>query len=120
MEIIIRNRWTNEPIYTAKDVENVLQAVTEAVGKKADLEGADLKGAYLEGADHIVHIQHAGFDLWIQAEKSKIGCKYRTNEEWLKMSRDEAVRLGIKPGHYEAYRALLKSGIEALQIETAD
>ena len=56
MEIIIRNRFTNEAIYTAESVENVLQAVTEALGRganlgDANLEGANLGGAYLRGAN---------------------------------------------------------------------
>jgi uncharacterized protein YjbI with pentapeptide repeats len=61
MEIIIRDRWNGDPIYTAKDVENVLQAVTAAIGdgkslseadlSRADLSGADLYGANLYGAN---------------------------------------------------------------------
>ena len=56
MEIIIRDRFTGEPIYTAKDVENLCRALTEAVGggkslSRADLSGADLSGAYLSRAD---------------------------------------------------------------------
>jgi hypothetical protein len=56
MEIIIRDRWNGDPIYTAKDVENVLQAVTAAIGdgkslSRANLSGADLYGANLSRAD---------------------------------------------------------------------
>ena len=56
MEIIIRNRYTGDPIYTAKDVENLCQALTRAVegGRslyRADLSGADLSGANLYGAN---------------------------------------------------------------------
>ena len=51
MEIIIRNRFTNEAIYTAESVENVLQAVTEALGRGANLGDANLEGANLGGAN---------------------------------------------------------------------
>ena len=51
MEIIIRDRWNGDPIYTAKDVENVFQAVTEAIGRGKSLSGADLSGATLYGAN---------------------------------------------------------------------
>jgi hypothetical protein len=47
MEIIIRNRYTGEPIYTAKDVENICQALTEAVGGGKSLSVADLSGKNL-------------------------------------------------------------------------
>ena len=42
MEIIIRDRNTGDPIYTAKDVENLCQALTEAVGGGKSLSGANL------------------------------------------------------------------------------
>ena len=56
MEIIIKDRYTGDPIYTAKDVDNLCQALTEAVGggkslSGANLSGADLSGANLYGAD---------------------------------------------------------------------
>ena len=56
MEIIIRDRYTGYPIYTAEAVDNLCQALTEAVGggkslSRADLSRADLSGAYLSGAD---------------------------------------------------------------------
>ena len=51
MEIIIRDRWTGDPIYTARDVENLCQALTEAIGSRANLYGADLSRANLYGAN---------------------------------------------------------------------
>ena len=51
MEIIIRNRFTGDPIYTAKDVETLCQALTKAVGGGKSLSGANLSGANLYGAN---------------------------------------------------------------------
>ena len=51
MKIIIRNRYTGDPIYTAMDVENLCQAITRAVGGGKSLSGANLSRAYLSGAD---------------------------------------------------------------------
>ena len=50
MEIIIKDR-SGDPIYTAKDVEHLCQALTEAVGGGKSLSRANLTGAYLSGAD---------------------------------------------------------------------
>ena len=50
MEIIIKDRFTGNPIYTAKDVDNLCQALTEAVGGGKSLSGVDLSRAYLSGA----------------------------------------------------------------------
>ena len=68
MEIIIRERYTRDPIYTAKDVENLCHALTEAVGggkslSRADLSGADLYGANLSGAD-LSRADLSGADLY--------------------------------------------------------
>jgi hypothetical protein len=51
MQIIIKHRFTGAVLYTAENVESILQAVTEAIGKGANLFGADLSGANLFGAN---------------------------------------------------------------------
>ena len=82
----------------------------------ADLSGANLRGAYLRGADlrgavGIIVIQSECFTMYIQADTTTIGCKTKTNEEWLKLDIDTAVKMGIKPHHFEVYRAFFKAAM---------
>ena len=62
MEIIIRERYTGDPIYTAKDVENLCHALTRAVEGGRSLARANLSGAYLSGAD-LARANLSGADL---------------------------------------------------------
>ena len=81
----------------------------------ANLSEANLSEANLFGAKSILSVNWMGFSLYIQAEKTKIGCEYRTNKEWLKMDIDFAVNLGIKREHFEIYRSLLRCGVKTLK-----
>ena len=46
----IKHKWTGVVLYSC-EANNIKEAVVQAVGKKADLKGADLRWAYLQGAD---------------------------------------------------------------------
>ena len=83
----------------------------------AYLGGANLEGANLGGAKGIVAIQFAGFSMYIQAEYTQIGCEYRKNEEWQKLTIEMAVKLGIKEEHFEAYHAFFKAAMLILKPE---
>ena len=92
----------------------------------ADLEGADLDGAYLGranlteaylgGAKGLIAIQFKGYSLYIQKEKTKIGCEYRTNKEWLSMDFETAQKLGCPNKEFNvAYKKLIKAGVSVLK-----
>ena len=49
--IEIKSRNGSGVLYTASTARDVRTALTEAVRRGADLQGADLRGAYLQGAD---------------------------------------------------------------------
>ena len=87
--------------------------------KNASFEDASFDGASFYRASFInvkglIFIQWAGFTMLIQKEKSKIGCEFRSNKEWLEMDIDKAVGLGIVAEHFESYRSLLRTSIEIL------
>ena len=85
----------------------------------ASFDGASFDGASLDYASFVnvkglVFIQWAGYTMIIQKDKSKIGCEFRSNKEWLEMDIDKAVGLGIDAKHFEFYRSLLRASIEIL------
>jgi hypothetical protein len=87
---------------------------------RASLDGASFDGAFLDGssfdrAKNIIVIEWRGFSFHTQKEKTKIGCEYRSNKEWLEMSKEKAVELGIKEEDFEDYRKILKMAIELLK-----
>ena len=82
---------------------------------RASLDGASLDGSSLDMAKNIIVIKWRGFSFHTQKEKTKIGCEYRSNKEWLEMSKEKAVELGIKEEDFEDYRKILKMGIDLLK-----
>ena len=87
---------------------------------RASLDGASLDGTFLDCASfdrakNIIVIEWRGFSFHTQKEKTKIGCEYRSNKEWLEMSKEKAVELGIKEEDFEDYRKILKMAIELLK-----
>ena len=121
MSVQVLNRFSGEVIASGESVRTIVLSnradLHGAYLHGADLYGADLHGADLHGALGLIHIQHRGFDLWVQAKKTKIGCLYLENSKLLKITEGAAVRLGIEAKNYEAYRVLLRAGIKALKIE---
>ena len=119
MEIIIRNRFTNEAIYTAENVENVLQAVMEALGR-----GANLGGAYLEGDIKIKHYLCIGptgsRSTYLQIYNTnkgiyiRTGCFFGTIEQF--RSENDSTHNGRR--HGDNYRSAI-AFIEAYKWEDA-
>ena len=81
----------------------------------ASFDGASLDCAIFDRAKNIIVIEWRGFSFHTQKEKTKIGCEYRSNKEWLEMSKEKAVELGIKEEDFEDYRKILKMGIYLLK-----
>ena len=78
---------------------------------ETNLSGTDLSGANLYRANGIISIQFFGFNIYIQKNNIKIGCKYMSITEWHKVTVDKAMKMGIKKEHYELYKILCKAGI---------
>ena len=83
----------------------------------ADLGGADLRWADLGGAKGILHIQFEGYDLWVQKDKTKIGCKTFTNEKWLSVTKSEVKKNTnqLEADIWWKYKKCIELGIELLQ-----
>jgi hypothetical protein len=82
----------------------------------ADLSGANLWDANLNGAKEIVRFSFYGYELIVQLNKTTIGCKEYTNEEWLSMDFETAKKLGCKTlqEHY-AYKKFITLGVSILK-----
>ena len=90
--------------------------LTEAYLDGAYLGRANLTEAYLGGAKGLIAIQFKGYSLYIQKEKTKIGCEYRTNKEWLSMDFETAQKLGCPNKEFNvAYKKLIKAGVSVLK-----
>lgn len=48
----------------------------------------------------------------ITPDNITIGCETKKRHEWLKVTKEEAVRLGLKEDMYDKYRALIKAGLK--------
>ena len=91
--------------------------LSEADLRGADLRGADLGCSNLSRAKGIVKIDWGGFTFYLREDRTKIGCKDKTNKEWLDMDVEQAKKLGINKKAYEKYLAILKFGLLLLKDE---
>ena len=84
--------------------------------RKADLREADLWKADLGGTDGIIHVQFDYWDMWMQAENTKIGCEYKSHTDWLNMDYAEASEsFGITEKQYNFVKAQIEIGMEYLK-----
>ena len=60
----------------------------------ANLRDAKLRGADLSGADLKVY-QSGKYTAYIQKERTRIGCKYYSNEEWKKFTDDQISNMDV-------------------------
>ena len=81
---------------------------------EANLSEADLFRANLFRANGIISMQFFGFNIYVQKDNVKIGCKYMTVSDWREVTVDEAVKMGIEKEHYESYKILCEAAISVL------
>lgn len=69
--------------------------------------------ARVSGKNHILNIIFsAGFSITITPDNIVIGCQLKQRSGWLQVSKEDAVKMGLKEKYYEAYLELLKAGIK--------
>ena len=85
---------------------------------EADLFGANLRRANLSGAEGIVAINFCGYPIVIQRECTTIGCQNQSNDYWMSLSNDDALKMGADINHLEFYRQQIKLGVEFLKAQT--
>ena len=86
----------------------------------ANLGGANLRGANLLGADlgvatGVIHIQTNSFDMYIQADMVRIGCKSQLPDKWLDVTIEQAKDYGLPVELYEPYRQMIEIWTKYLQ-----
>ena len=91
MKFEIRNRWSNELIFSV-EADNWRLAVSAAIGAKANLRGANLRGADLRDANlrgakglEKFPLSISGHKHYLQTTRDgrlQIGCHVHTFTEW--------------------------------------
>jgi len=135
MKYQIKHKISGKILFEA-ETKNFKLCVELGVNKKADLRGADLRGADLWGADlgeadlwgadlrgarGIVAVDFYGYSLYIQLQKTKIGCEDRNNKEWLEMDFEIAKKIGCpSKEHNAAYKKLIRAGVATLKLEKGE
>jgi len=62
--------------------------------------------------DEIVNFVVAfSFSITITPQNIAIGCKLKTRREWLRVTKKQAVEMGLKAELYPKYKALIKAGM---------
>lgn len=82
----------------------------------ASLYGTSLSGANLSGADlsgtalsYPIYQAYLGqYYIHTNAEYIRIGCEYRTVQDWLQVTQEQAIVMGLDSGHYKNYMAFIK------------
>ncbi len=85
----------------------------------ADLRGADLGGANLRGAKGVISITTINFLIVVSPTHVKIGCQYKTHKEWVKVTLEEAVKMGLEEKYYKTYRFMIGSALKQLKAQEA-
>jgi hypothetical protein len=77
----------------------------------ADLSEANLSRAYLSEADLPYQIFQAflgQYHICTNKEYIRIGCQYLTVSEWLKVTKDHAIKMGLNVGYYSDYMDFIR------------
>jgi len=91
---------------------------------RAKLSGAKLSGANLSGAnlsyanltEPICRMDFGGWSICIRTDKTSIGCRTHTNEEWLSYSPDDVASFATGAKEWWAtYQAAIKAAILVVQ-----
>jgi hypothetical protein len=81
----------------------------------ADLRGADLIDANLRGAD-LIQITLPYFQVIVQKEHTRIGCKYFTNVEWQNFNDYEISKMDTNALEFwNSFKQIIFSAIDSLQ-----
>lgn len=83
----------------------------------ANLKGAYLYGANLDGAKNIISIQTDSYTIYLTNSHIKIGCEYKTHKEWAKITKEDAIELGLKAEYYSTYKLLITIAIKQLKAQ---
>ena len=111
---VIKNRFNGKIIFSFK-CSSINLCIRIAIAFKKDLSGAALYRANLSEAKNIISIGWHGFQIFVQKEKTKIGCEYRSNDEWFKMDINTAVNLGINKDDFDGYKTLVSAALKILK-----
>ena len=71
--------------------------------------------SWLESSKDIMNIIiPSKFSITITPQNITIGCQLKTRKEWLKVSKKEAIKMGLPANMYDHYRLLIKTGMKLI------
>lgn len=75
---------------------------------RANLKGVNLYGATLTGATGIIRIETSPFTIIATSKGIQIGCEYKTAKEWSKVTKKQAIEMGLPKEKWTFYKAQVK------------
>ncbi len=55
------------------------------------------------------------YTITVTPQNITIGCQLKTRAEWLKVTKKQATKMGLKPELYEHYKSLIKTGMKLVK-----
>lgn len=93
---------------------------------EADLSGANLSGANLLGANlreanlreaNLIVLHLPFYTAYIQRDNTRIGCKYRSNQEWARLSDEEIAKMDSNALEFwTAYKSIIFAAMDSLMM----
>ena len=63
--------------------------------------------AQVKKFDDLINVTNLQFNLTVTPKSASIGCHLKTHSEWLKVTKKEAVEMGLKESDYDFWKDLL-------------
>jgi uncharacterized protein YjbI with pentapeptide repeats len=87
---------------------------------EADLRGANLRGADLSWADlseaDLIYMQLNQYQVFVQRNKTRIGCEYHDNTDWIKWTPDDVKTMAHDAyDFWKQYKQIIVAAIESLE-----
>ena len=89
-------------------------------GRKLILRGADLRWSNLRGADlcgaDLIYMQLNQYQVFVQRDKTRIGCEYHDNADWIKWTPDDVKTMAHDAyDFWKQYKRIIVAAIGSLQ-----
>jgi uncharacterized protein YjbI with pentapeptide repeats len=85
----------------------------------ANLSRADLYGANLSGVQGAIQINTSKFMIVVTETHTKVGCQYKTHREWAKVTKKQAVEMGLPATHFKTYKLLIDAARKQLKAQVS-
>jgi uncharacterized protein YjbI with pentapeptide repeats len=74
----------------------------------SDLSRANLSGCKIYKTTGIIYIDGPQYPIYSSKHILQIGCQHKTHDEWLQVTADQAVKMGLNLKYYPFYMSMIK------------